>query len=232
MDLADRWKIGVSIADIAIKSAIALALGYLGVVQNTASENARQADRAAQEERERFNRETACWTVIRDTMAFIATNGKTLTGDQITDLRALLPDSCGVGPRPPGAPNGGASKSERLSALLLALLPSPPVGSPAQPPSTRPDSAAEAWVAVGFLNTPDFNFTRANGAAISTMPKDGDVLRARWSVNIRPGAAAWGQSSGVLGEGRCFKVARTKALSAGGLSQAWAQGSIVDCPAS
>lgn len=71
---------------------------------------------------------------------------------------------------------------------------------------------AASWVAVGFLNTLDFNVSQPDGAAISTAPKGGDILHPRWSANIRPGAAAWSQSLGVQGEGRCFKVAETRLL--------------------
>lgn len=55
------------------------------------------------------------------------------------------------------------------------------------------------------------------------------MLRARWSVNLRP-AAAWGQSLGVLREGQCFQVADITQLPAAGLSQIWASGKQVPCP--
>lgn len=233
MDL-ERWKVAVSVADIVTKSAIAIGVACLAWAQNTAANNAKQAELDTLEQRERFNRETTCWNVFRDVLTFRARDAKSLTGDQANDLRTLIPASCTAGAgADPNSP--AAQQAKALSSLFLALLPAPTDSKaalvvPTEAPGTQSSTPA-AWVAVGFLNTPDFNFTLPDDAPLTTVPKQGEVLLARWSVNIRPQAAAWGQTVGILAENACFKVAQTRTLGAGALTQIWAGGTVVPCPA-
>jgi hypothetical protein len=216
----EYWKLGISIADVITKSAIAVVLGL-------ATYNLNQEGQRSNTEKERFNRETACWGVLKDTMAFVASQNN-LQGEQVNAIRALLPESC----------NTDDPKSAGFSALLLALLPnktaqmpSSPSGSASAATTIQPSGASprSQWVAVGFAGTSDFNFTATDGSPLTGAPKAGDLIEARWSVYVRPSAAGWGTTLATLRSGQCFKVASTQSLPAGTLMQIWASGAPAPC---
>ncbi|HQS50160.1 MAG TPA: hypothetical protein PK706_27590 [Xanthobacteraceae bacterium] len=97
MDQVERWKLTVSLADIGIKSLIAVGVAYLGWIQTSATHNLQISEHAANAEKERFNRETGCWNVIKGTLEIASANRDRLTGNQLMNIGIFAPLSCGIG---------------------------------------------------------------------------------------------------------------------------------------
>ena len=103
----------------------------------------------------------------------------------------------------------------------------PPV-TPGPPPEV-PQVSKQGWVAVGFANSNDFNFVDRNGQNITGVPSKETVIKAKWPVNVRKGAADWKPPVAMLNQGECFVIKETKPLPAGGQLQIWASGEAKPC---
>jgi hypothetical protein len=92
-------------------------------------------------------------------------------------------------------------------------------------------SATGGWAAVGFLqssNQADHYFTTVNGDPLASNFV-GQIIKAKISVNVRPGPASWNAVNFVLSPGQCFFVYETRTLLAGSQNQTWARGDASDC---
>ena len=54
------------------------------------------------------------------------------------------------------------------------------------------------------------------------------MIKAKWPVNVRKGAADWNAPVAALKQGECFEIKDTKPLPSGGQLQIWASGKKVD----
>ena len=55
------------------------------------------------------------------------------------------------------------------------------------------------------------------------------MIKAKWPVNVRKGAADWNAPVAALKQGECFEIKDTNPLPSGGQLQIWASGKEVDC---
>ena len=84
--------------------------------------------------------------------------------------------------------------------------------------------------------TIDFQFVYGKALSIkmekniTRVPSVGTVIKAKWPVNVRKGAADWNAPVAALKQGECFEIKDTKPLPSGGQLQIWASGKKVDCP--
>ncbi|EJN09491.1 hypothetical protein PMI42_06812 [Bradyrhizobium sp. YR681] len=128
-----------------------------------------------------------------------------------------------------------ASERTRLVETLSGLSPTTKAvsssPSPALPPSALPSNPGNPdgnWVAVGFVGTPDYNFTKPDGGALGEVA-EGATIKAKWQVNVRRKPADWRGALKVLEAGDCFTVSATQTLTAAGQKQLWANGTPKKC---
>ena len=110
-----------------------------------------------------------------------------------------------------------------------APTPTPTPIYPTPTPSPPPSASRIGWVAVGFLDSPDFNFTKANGDAIGGSPIEESVIKSKWPVNLRGEPADWRAPLTIIPAFACFRVIASKPLPAGEKVQVWALGTPVPC---
>jgi hypothetical protein len=161
------------------------------------------------------DREAQCATAMRG--VFESVQGKRYSGGVVNEIvHYWVPNRC--------TPEGEAQR-DGLKTTLIQLAASdaqPQVQSPQQP---------EGWVAVGYLNSTDFNFdSYPAGTKITALPVKDAIIRSKWDVNVREQAADWRNVKGIIRTSQCFTVAETRLLSAGAQSQQiWARGKKSDC---
>jgi hypothetical protein len=102
--------------------------------------------------------------------------------------------------------------------------------TPAAGDKPTPDNG---WVALGYLDPKaysDSNFgVGKTDGPVTSAPTINEVLQARWSVYVRPGAADWSKTVGLIQQGQCVKVLDTRTLGAGTRQQIWSRVEPVDC---
>ena len=134
-----------------------------------------------------------------------------------------IPESCGV-------------NRNELFQSIASIAGREAAPAPLQTPSPPPETGnLSGWAAVGILGTgayKDVNFDLADGRPVARPPVQGTVLRSRWQVYVRPGAADWSKVNGILRPGECFVVDSSKRLDAKGRDQIWVSGHRDECPAS
>lgn len=126
--------------------------------------------------------------------------------------------------------SGVTFTNQARTELINSALPVVVSSTQAPTVSSEETTAASGWVAVGFpgsTNPSDQNFTTLTGAPIT--PDYRGIIKAKWSVNVRPGAASWNSVNSVLNAGQCFSIQEGKLLKAGLRDQMWARGDIADC---
>jgi hypothetical protein len=127
---------------------------------------------------------------------------------------------------------GGLVSALSSVAATASFTPqSSAAATPGSPTPARSPTPANpiGWVAVGFLDSPDFNFTKANGDSMGTSPINTSVIKSKWQVNVRNAPADWQAPLGVLPAFACFRVDGSKTFPAGEKIQLWAIGRQVDC---
>ncbi|MFH1557438.1 MAG: hypothetical protein ABII76_21730 [Pseudomonadota bacterium] len=110
-------------------------------------------------------------------------------------------------------------------------LPKSPGGAQLPNGSAPPQGVVDGQVAVGYVSSAlytDVNFNSVKGSLSSL--QEGDIIRARWDVNIRPIGKLWDQPVRIMRAGQCFRVQNTTVRDADGAPQTWASGNIVSCP--
>jgi hypothetical protein len=161
------------------------------------------------------DRDAQCATAMRG--VFESIQGKRYSGGVINEIvHYWIPNGC--------TPEGEAQRDGLKTTLVqLAASDSQPQAQSTQQP--------EGWVAVGFLNSSDFNFDSYPAGTKSTaLPVKDAIIRSKWDVNVREQAADWRNVRGVLRTSQCFTVAEARLLSAGAQSQQiWARGKKSDC---
>jgi hypothetical protein len=87
----------------------------------------------------------------------------------------------------------------------------------------------EGWFALGYSDGNDNNFTSVGGDLLKDFKVD-QLVKAKWSVNLRPAAADWSSTVGLVNGGECLKIAEINPRQAGTRTQIWARGTVVkDC---
>ena len=95
----------------------------------------------------------------------------------------------------------------------------------------RPADSPNGWVAVGYINNSDWNFNLPGGQNNPAKLITGTTMQAKTSVNVRPNAADWTQTTGVLDAGQCFTLdGGPTTFKAGNLDQIWVKGHLAACP--
>jgi hypothetical protein len=145
--------------------------------------------------------------------------GKDMSSDTILGLVNQL-----VRPRCEGY--AGPNERTKLVETLSSLTRSEKIVPTAKP--TTPPGPPDGWVAVGFVGTSDFNFTKVSGDSITDTSNLG-TIKSKWQVNVRRKPADWQSPLSKLDAGDCFAVTETKLLDAGGQKQLWANGRSEKC---
>lgn len=146
-----------------------------------------------------------------------AKNSGRLSGAEVWNPLISVFDSCSI-----LFPGGDLIRPEDIrTATIDKRGGTPPSVEPGAEPSPAAVAAATGWVAVGFLPN-DLSFTLPDNRKLADLAK-GDKLTAKGPVNLRKAAADWTAPLAVVGKGQSVVVIATKGLSAGSLTQVWAE---------
>lgn len=147
--------------------------------------------------------------------------GKEISPDNINSAVSTLVKPTCEGFRTPEQ----RSKLVETLAGLSAVSKAPSVPAPNALPAPQDGN----WVAVGYVGTPDFNFTTLDGKPIGSKLDPGAIIKSKWQVNVRRRPADWRSPLKILEGGDCFVVTSTTLLDAAGQKQLWANGTPKKC---
>lgn len=157
-------------------------------------------------------------SVYPSTSALLGLSGSSLAGQAATTFGSAGAPAADRSPPAPAFPSATPNLS---SASAGPLEPGAGSGSSGE---------VRGWVAVGYKDTPDFNFTLPDGSPIIADLTRGSMIEAKWSVYVRPRPAGWDKTVATLRAGQCFKLANApRSLSAGTRVQIWAEGTVEIC---
>ncbi len=152
-------------------------------------------------------------------------------GPQETGSRAAREWAVNVIERYSGVPFSAEARKELLNNSLSVVI--TPQISGIGTVSGGDSSSVGGWAAIGFVGsreTADLNFTLVGGEPITSAAlKPGTIVKAKTSINLRPGPANWSAINFVLNPGQCLAVSETRELRAGERNQTWARGDISQC---